>query len=158
MHCKKFLFFFVCLVAIFVLVGCNRNSSKEDREILFNEMEKQDIISKGYKEVDTVEHCAWGLESCKCTKYYIYKDDSSNLIAISYESGKYSSGGYDHIITVFSNVVKYDSGFETVDNLDCEYGYYKYKNGDKTLQNNYGFNYPSTTYRVKVDGKKYIFE
>ena len=138
---KKVLVVLLCVFSIFMLMGCE--SSSNDRTKLFSAMEKQQIISKGYNKIDMVSVCYLKVEICKCDKYYIYKDNNSNMIAVKYEKNISRYNDYDHAITIYNNVSE-NSDFKYIskDSSDADcfvHTYYKYENGDLTDNNKYNF-------------------
>ena len=87
----------MCIFSVFLLAGCE--PSEEVKNDLFIAMRKEDIISDNFTQIDSVSYSRWSFEMCKTDKYYIYKDNKSNMIAIKYEKLIGSNEEYDNLVT-----------------------------------------------------------
>lgn len=160
---SKLFLFIICAAILVVLAGCSDDASKRDSEALFKQMKKKEIVSKKYKEVDTVEECYWRSEHCQCTTYYIYTDGSSNLIAINYSKAG-SSSGYNYMVNIYSGVENLGRVEYLLEKPSCGWDttYYTYSDGSVSYNNKYTIRNIPERYGVKVKktlfSKKYTFE
>ena len=127
----KRLSLYICLIIItLLLTGCGIND-KETNSIL-KELEKNNIIASGYKEIDKEEHAYYDLEHCSKTYTHIYKDKDSNLFAIDIFK---VTGTKEYSIYIYSKVgINNDIQYWNKDKVECSEGYYKTKD-DKLSKN-----------------------
>ena len=134
---KKIIISIICLFSILLLTGCE--SSEKDKLQLFNDLKKEKVIPSSMELIDIMSYSSWSLEWCTHTNYYIYKDNSSKMIAIQYDKDTKSEGN-NHIVTIYNDVT-IDNNVQTVDskNVECSgsQSYYKYKNGEFTKTGRY---------------------
>lgn len=159
---KKVVCVFSLLICILCLCGCE--SSQEDRGKIFNALKDKKIISDSMEQIDTETYRVWSLEWCSSSKYYIYKDKDSKMVAIKYEDEQHlKDNEYDHLVTIFYDVtINNDVNLINSEDVTCdEDGYYLYQNGEYTDNSRYEFG-SSKEYEVRVkEGwfkDKYILE
>ena len=81
---RKLLCFFSLIICTLCLCGCESN--QEDRIKIFTALKNEKIISDSMKQIDTQTYSVWSFEWCSKSKYYIYKDKDSKMIAIEYNN------------------------------------------------------------------------
>lgn len=144
---------FVLLIVL--LTGCNSNSKTVDE--LFKVLQKQKIIEKDLKLIDTVNKVYAGPVPSDSIKSYIYEDNNSNLIAIHYQTTYNKSNPY--YVIIYRNVTAKTVEFieETTDL------FYRYKDGKISKENKYDLDEAqkekyNITYTKGIFGKKYKVE
>ena len=142
------------VLLIILLTGCNSNSKTVDE--LFKVLQKQNIIEKDLKLIDTVYKVFGGPVPGGDTKSYIYEDNNSNLIAIHYETTHDEDNPY--YVIIYRNVTA--KTVEFVDISDATDLFYKYSDGKVSKKDKYGLDEVqgekyNITYTKGIFGKKY---
>ena len=156
---KKYLGLLLCFLSILLLTGCK--SKKKDIDQILADLKKENIISDSMKQIDTQTYSHWAMEWCSSSLVYIYKDNQSNMIAISYEKQFMTS---THTVTIYYDVTVND--IEYIDSSEAECNgsssYYSYQ-GDKyshdkkyTIDNKKVYN--ATEKSGIIKGKYFEFE
>ena len=160
---KKILYVFSLLICISCLCGCESN--QDDRDKILTALKKEKIISDSAEQIDTQTYSVWGSEWCQKSKYYIYKDKDSKMIAIKYENKQYlKDNEYDHLVTIFYDVTINDNvNILNSEDVSCnENGNYYYQNAEYTDNARYEFGnskmYYATKKSVLFKGKYYSLE
>lgn len=136
---KKSKLFCLVIILLLIVTGCGEvdiGTGKKLNSVLINKK----IISMKYKYFDLIKHHHQLFSGGPGTvdNYFIYKDDSSNLIAIKYDY--YKKDKY-YIANIYDKVTE-----EVVEEYDCSDD--SMKHGD-----NYYINSNNT---CSIDGKYYI--
>lgn len=128
---RKIVMVFICLFSIVLVSGCESND--EDRTALLKVLQKEDIVSKDYKLIDTVTYSNSGIIP-DYRVYYIYQNDSEDMIAINYYTDKLGQTNYDYSVIVYSNVTLRDD-INEINVLDPD-GSYRYTSNDNVTNLN----------------------
>ena len=160
---RKLLCFFSLIICTLCLCGCESN--QEDRTKIFTALKNEKIISDSMKQIDTQTYSVWSFEWCSKSKYYIYKDKDSKMIAIEYNNKQHlKDNEYDHLVTIYYDVtINNDVNLINSEDVTCdENGYYSYQNGEYTDNGRYQFGtkkeYYATEKSALFKGKYYSLE
>lgn len=140
---KKILLSLLIVVSMFCLTACD--SSSENVDNLLTALQKEKIVDKNLKLIDTEVDINAGIHISRTT-YYIYENQNSELIAINYDTDIYSKNDYDYSITIYSNVT-INNDIEYLDDDASPESYYVYADGKKSESSKYDFG-NSTRYLV----------
>lgn len=128
---------------MFCLTACD--SSSENVDNLLTTLQKEKIVDKNLKLIDTEVDINAGIHISRTT-YYIYENQNSELIAINYNTNIYSKNDYDYSIIIYSNVT-INNDIEYLDDDASPESYYVYADGMKSESSKYDFG-NSTRYLV----------
>ena len=131
---KLIFFIFISLLLSFSLTACDAGA--EDVEDITDALKKQNIIDDDFELVDQVREIYAGLFITR-TLYYIYQNQDSDYIAITYEKNIESKNDYDFAVTIYEDVEP-NSEIEYMDDTSSAEHYYIFINDDKSAwQNKY---------------------
>lgn len=141
------------ILSVFLLTGCNSNSKTVDE--LFKVLQKQNIIEKNLKLIDTDDRVFVGPVPGDRRKSYIYENKNSKLIAIHYETTHNETIPY--YVTIYRNVITKNVEFIDTNNTSL---YYLYKDGKTSKEDKYNLDQAqqekyNITYTKGIFGKKY---
>ena len=137
---KKILCLFCLMFCLFCLSGCE--SSKKETLKIINILKMEKMISDSMELFDMMSYRIWSMESCARKNYYIYKDNNSKMIAISYVKILSNENESEYKVTIYYDVdVNKDVNILASDEVTCneKYPYYIYLNGDYTSDSRYDF-------------------
>ncbi len=162
---KKFLVCLFSLMVFIILTGCENNpSSEKDIKKLFAALKQENIISDSMEQIDVQSYTYYPLEWCVTDHYYIYKDNDSKMIAVTYKKNRYSEDAkYNHVVTVYYDVtINNDVNTISADDASCDETYYTYQNGEYTDKNRYELGSEKVYHAVEkssfLKGKYYSLE
>lgn len=117
----------LCILIVFCLLCLPAYDSGTDSvDSLLEFMQEEDIVDDNLILIDKMSKINAGIiPSSK--SYYIYETESSDLIAINYDTNVYSKNDYDFLITIYKSVTV-NENIEYYDDLSSE-NYYSYLNG-----------------------------
>jgi len=140
------------------LTGCN-NTNTEITEKLLKSMKKEKIVEKNIELIDEVNDMFVGYIYNK-TKYYIYKEENGDLIAISFTNNIHEDLNCKYIVTLYNDVVL-NNDFKYLEDTGTYEQFYTYKDGSSTDKNKYLLKDKNTYYVYEQEslfGTKYKFK
>ena len=156
---KKIIIFSLLIVfGLVCLTGCN-NTNTETTEKLLKSMKKENIVEKNIELIDEVNDMFIGYMYNK-TKYYIYKEEDGNLIAINFINNIHKEHNHKYIVTLYKDV-SLNNDFKYLEDTGKYEQFYTYKDGTKTDKNKYLLKDENRYYVYEEEslfGTKYKFE
>ncbi len=141
------------ILSVFLLTGCNSSSKTVDE--LFKVLQKQNIIEKDLKLIDTDDRVFVGPVPGDRRNSYIYANKNSKLIAIHYETTHNETIPY--YVIIYRDITIKNVDFVDTNNTSL---YYLYKDGRISNEDKYGLDQAkqekyNITYTKSIFGKKY---
>jgi len=158
---KTIIFSLLIVFGLVCLTGCYTDTNKEEVDILFKQLEKEKIVDKDLKLIETFYEQSNGYIPYSDV-YYVYEDNHQKLTVIHYETNHSSKDDYNYFIKIYydvdvnNNVQLYDN----VESLDY-WVFYSYGDGTYSTDKKYVLD-NLKQYKVKKEKKlfftKYKFE